>query len=374
MASQTSSMVAGCGQRKTIAYHAPALACGSLVQSTSLASNENIEEHHEVRRMDVDFESCKVRVGREWWIDSQGDSHEWRSLVSESIADMESIIDEFRRKNEVNSIFPKHFDLHSHHLEGVVCPLHVASQNANCLYSEIAKVCGEILDRDKRLVEFLSQLTKDVKQICAQNASLKANMEINEALRDPQVSWLSRGLKCLMGEAFLAPPSPLKQIPLLDRVSHGIDQLEENIRRLDVWHSQAIAATFFMEEACKSCGKHVPNLRGDIEKMNTTVGEFVENEIFKVQDHYEAEIRLMSHEHSESSASMRVAHLRAIENVEKTCHEKFWGCEKSVQEQINNLTHLVSMRSDSSCHISSTIPPHFCDSQCPCIVEFGKAQ
>ena len=55
--------------------------------------------------------------------------------------------------------------------------------------------------------------------------------------------------------------------------------------------------------------------------MHTTVRECVDREIFKVQDHYEAKIGFMSHEHSESVASMRVAHLRAIEKLEKTCHE-----------------------------------------------------
>ena len=54
-----------------------------------------------------------------------------------------------------------------------------------------------------------------------------------------------------------------------------------------------------MEEACKSCGKDAANLRGDTDKMRTTVREFVEGQIFKVQDHYTAKIRLMSHKHSE---------------------------------------------------------------------------
>ena len=90
----------------------------------------------------------------------------------------------------------------------------------------------------------------------------------------------------------------------MDRVSQRIDQLEEDFGRLDVSHSQATAAASMMEEACKSCGKDVANLRSDIEKMNITVREFVENEIFKAQDHYEAKMRLMSHEHSESVASM----------------------------------------------------------------------
>ena len=71
------------------------------------------------------------------------------SFVSEPVTHMESIIDEFRRQNEVNSIFHKHFDLHSQHLEGVVRALHVASQNDNCLHAEIAKVCGEIVDWDR---------------------------------------------------------------------------------------------------------------------------------------------------------------------------------------------------------------------------------
>ena len=104
---------------------------------TSLASNEDIEKHHEIWRMDVDFESCKVRVERERWIDSQGDPHEWLSLVSEPISHMASTIDEFRRQNEVNAIFNKPFGLHCQHLEGVVRALHVASQKNNCLRSEI---------------------------------------------------------------------------------------------------------------------------------------------------------------------------------------------------------------------------------------------
>ena len=105
-----------------------------------------LEKNHEVRRMDIDFETYKVRVERECWFDSQGNPHEWLSFISKPIAHMESIIDEFRRQNEVNSIFHKHVDWHSQHLEGVVRALHVASQNDNCLHSEIAKVRGEIVD------------------------------------------------------------------------------------------------------------------------------------------------------------------------------------------------------------------------------------
>ena len=374
MASQMSSMVAVRGQQQAIAYQAPAFACGSLVPLTSLASNENIEEHHEVWRMDVDFETCKVRVERERWFDSQGNRHEWLLFISEPITHMEYIIDEFRRQNEVNSIFHKHFDLHSQHLEGVARALHVASQNYNCLHSEIAKVRGEIVDWDKGLIEFLNQLTNDVQQIGAENASLKTTMESSKALRDRQVSWLSRALNFLVGEGFQVPPSPLKEIPLLDRVSQRINQLEEDFGRFDVSHSQATAAAPMMEEACKSCGKDVAKLRGDIEKMHITFREFIETEIFKVQDHYEAKLRLMSHEHSESVASMRVAHLRAIEKVEKACHGKIETCEKNFQEQINQLTHLISTFSDSSSHVSLTIPSYFCDSQCSCIVEFRKAQ
>ena len=108
--------------------------------------------------------------------------------------------------------------------------------------------------------------------------------------------------------------------------------------------------------------------------MKITFREFVENENFKVQDHYEAKIWLMSHEHSESVASMQVAHLRAIEKVEKACHGKIQTCEKNLQEQINRLTHLMSTLSDSPSHALSTIPSHFCDSQCSCVVEFRKAQ
>ena len=37
------------------------------------------------------------------------------------------------------------------------------------------------------------------------------------------------------------PPSPLKEIPLLDRVSQRINQLEEEFGRLDVSDSQAPA-------------------------------------------------------------------------------------------------------------------------------------
>ena len=39
----------------------------------------------------------------------------------------------------------------------------------------IAKVCGKIVDWNKRLIEFLNQLTEDVQQIAAENASLKTN-------------------------------------------------------------------------------------------------------------------------------------------------------------------------------------------------------
>ena len=170
------------------------------------------------------------------------------------------------------------------------------------------------------------------------------------------------------------PPSPLKEIPLLDRLSQRIDQLEEDFGRLDVSHSQATAAASMMEEAFQSCDKDVAKLRADIEKMDIPFREFVENEIFKVQDHYEAKIRLMSHEHSGSVANMRVAHLRAIEKVEKACQRKIETCQKNLHEQMNHLTHLISTLSDSSSYVSSTIPSHFCDSQCSCIVEFSKAQ
>ena len=112
--------------------------------------------------MDVDFESCNVRVERECLIHSQGNCHEWLSFVSEPSIHLESIFDEFHRRNEVNAIFHKQFDLHSQHLERVVCALHVAPQNDNCLHLEIAKARGEIIDWDKRLVEFINQLTKDV--------------------------------------------------------------------------------------------------------------------------------------------------------------------------------------------------------------------
>ena len=374
MASQMSSMVAVRGQQQAIAYQVPAFACGSLIPLPSLASNENIEEHHEVRRMDVDFETCKVRVENERWFDSQGNPDECLSFISEPIAHMESIIDEFRHQNEVNSIFQKYFDLHAQHLEGVARALHVASQNDNCLHSEIAKVRGEIVDWEKRLIEFLNQLTKDVQQISAENASLKTTMKGNKALDDRQVSWLSRALKPLVGEGFQVAPSPLKEIPLLDGVSQRIDQLEEDFGRLDVSHSQATAATSMMEEACKSCGKDVAKLWSGIDKMEITFRKFVENAIFKVQDHYEAKILLMSHEHSESVAGMQVAHLRVIEKVEKACHGKIETCEKSVEEEIKRLTHLMSTLSDSSSHALSTIPSHFCDSQCSCFVEFLKAQ
>ena len=68
--------------------------------------------------------------------------------------------------------------------------------------------------------------------------------------------------------------------------------------------------------------------------MKTTVREFVEGQIFKVQDHYAAKIRLMSHKHSERVASMRVAHVRTVEKVEKTCHEKFGTCEKTFEGKL----------------------------------------
>ena len=187
--------------------------------------------------------------------------------------------------------------------------MHVASPNDISLHSEIAKVCAVIVDWDERLIEFLNQLTNDVEKIVAEKASLKTTMEGNKALRDRQVGWLSRALMFLVGEGFEMPPSPFKEIPLLDRVSKRIDQLEEDFGRLDVSHSQATAATSMMEEACKSCVKDVARLWSGIEKMDITFREFVENEIFKVQDHYEAKIRLMSHEQSESVASMQVAPL-----------------------------------------------------------------
>ena len=160
---------------------------------------------------------ARFRVERERWFDSQGNLHEWLSFLSEPIAHSESIFDEFRRQNEANTIFHKHFDLHSQHLEGVARALHVTSQNDNCLHSEIGKVRGEIVDWDKRLIEFLNQLTKDVQQIGTENVSLKTTMESNKALRDRQLSWLSRALNFLVGEGFQVPPSPLKEIPLLDR-------------------------------------------------------------------------------------------------------------------------------------------------------------
>ena len=133
-----SSMVAVRGQQQAIANQAPAFSCGSLLALASFASDENTEEHHEVRHMDVKFESCKFRVERESWIDSEGNPHEWLSFLSEPITHMESIIDEVRRQNEVNSIFHKYFDLHSQHSEGVVRALHVASQNDISLHWEIA--------------------------------------------------------------------------------------------------------------------------------------------------------------------------------------------------------------------------------------------
>ena len=190
MALQMSSMVAVRGQQQAIAYQPPTFACASLVPLISLASNEGIEEHHEVWHMDVDVDYRKVRVEKERWIDSQGNAHECLSFVSKLITHMKSIIDEFRRQNEVNAIFHKHFHLHSQHLEGVVRALHVVSQKDNCLHSDIAKVRGEIADWDKRLVDFLNDLTMDVQQIGAENASLKTNMESNKAFRDRQVSWL----------------------------------------------------------------------------------------------------------------------------------------------------------------------------------------
>ena len=271
---------------------------------------------------------------------------------------MEFIIDESRRQNEVNSIFHKDVDLHSQHLEGVVRALHVASQNDNCLQSEIAKVRGEIVDWDKRLNEFLNQLTKDVQHIGAENASLKTTIEGDTSLCDRQMSWLSRALE------FQVPPSPLIEIPLLYRVSQRINRLEEDLGRLEVSNSQATAAVSMIEEACKLCGKDVANLWGDVDKRDIALREFVENEIFKVQDHYEAKIRLMSHEHSESVASVRAAHLGAIEKVEKGCHGKIETCEKNFQEQVNHLTHLISALSDSSSssHVSSC--KSFCDSRC----------
>ena len=312
MASQISSMVAVRGQQQAIAYQAPAFACGSLVQLTSLASNQNMEGQYAVRHMDVDFETRKVRVERERWFDSQGNPHEWLSFISEPITHMKSIFDDFQRQNEVNTIFHKHFDLHAEHLEGVARAFYVASQNDNCLHSEIAKVRGEIIDWDKRLSEFRTQLTKDVQQIGAENASLKTTMESNKQLCDHQVSWLSSALTFLVGEGFQVPPSPLKDIPLLNQVSQRIDQLEEDFRGFDVSHSQGTAATSMMKEACKSCGKDAAKLQSDIEKMDITFREFVENEMCTVRDHYEAKIRLTSHEHPESLASMRVAHLRAL--------------------------------------------------------------
>ena len=168
------------------------------------------------------------------------------------------------------------------------------------------------------------------------------------------------------------PPSPLKEMPLLDRVSQRIDRFKEDLGLLDVSNSQATAAASTMEEACKLCGKDVAQLRGDINKMDIALREFVENEIFKVQDHYEAKIRLMSHEHSESVASMRAAHLKAIDKVQRACHGKIETCEKRFQEQINHSTHLISALSDSSSHVPSC--NSFCDSRCSCMVEFCKAQ
>ena len=170
------------------------------------------------------------------------------------------------------------------------------------------------------------------------------------------------------------PPSPLKDIPLLDRVPQRINQWQEDFRRLDVSHSQATAATSMVEEACKSCGKDVAKRWTGIEKMDITFREFVENEIFKVQDHYQAEIWLMSHEHSQRIASMQVAHLRAIEKVETACHGKIETWEKNVQEQINRLTHSMSTLSNSPSHALSTITSEFCCSQCSCVVEFRKAE
>ena len=169
-------------------------------------------------------------------------------------------------------------------------------------------------------------------------------------------------------------PSPLKEIPLLDRVSERTDPFAENFGRSDVSLSQATAATSMMEEACKSCGKDVAKLWSGIEKIDITFRGFVDNENFKDQDHYEAKIRLMSHEHSESVASMQAAHLRAIEKVERACHGKTETCQKHFREQMNRLTHLMSTLSYCSSHALSTILSHFCDSQCSCIVEFRKPQ
>ena len=120
--------------------------------------------------------------------------------------------------------------------------------------------------------------------------------------------------------------------------------------------------------------KMLPSFGVIFRKWTSAFREFVENDIFKVQDHYEATIRLMNHEHSGSVASMPVANLRAVQKVEKACHGKIETCEKNVQQQIKKLTHLTSALSDSSSHVWSTIPSHFCDSQCACIVEFRKAQ
>ena len=138
-------------------------------------------------------------------------------------------------KNEANEFFHKHFDLHSQNLKVVVHALHVASQNDNCLHSEIAKVCGEIIDWDKRLVDFLNQLTKDLQQIGAENVSFKTNVERNKALRDRQVSWLSRALKFLVGEGFQTPPSPLKEKPLLDRGFHIVSSNWKTISGAWTW-------------------------------------------------------------------------------------------------------------------------------------------
>ena len=93
----------------------------------------------------------------------------------------------------------------------------------NCLHSEIAKVRCEIVDWDERFIEFLNQLTKDVQQIGGENGNLKTTMESNKALGDRQLSWLSRALKPLVGEGSQVPPSPLKEIPLLNQVSQHID-------------------------------------------------------------------------------------------------------------------------------------------------------
>ena len=88
-----------------------------------------------------------------------------------------------------------------------------------------------------------------------------------------------------------------------------------------------------MEEACKSCGKDVAKLWSGIEKMDITFREFVANEIFKVRNHSEAKGCWMSHEHSESVASMHLAHFRAIEKVEQACHRKIETREKTFKNK-----------------------------------------